>query len=150
MGAKFPAGLSAFLSGPTAELPEELGIITFIHNALPVETIQFIMWIAPLNSDSISFSLFYGVGSLTAHYCNSRWWIGKSFIWHVILLSVRISNILSNQAPYLFTAACCVARLHGIDTQYGWGQEDANEKISGIRPMTTTGVEETIAGGLLQ
>lgn len=93
---KVPVGISGFLSSLQAELPEEPGIITLIHNALPAETIQFIMWIASLNSDSISFSLFYGVGSLTAHYCNSRWWIEKSFICHVILLSVRIWNIFPN------------------------------------------------------
>lgn len=115
-----PVGSSGFLSSLQAELPEELGIITLIHNALPAETTQFIMWIASLNSDSISFSLFYGVGSLTAHYCNSRWWIEKSFICHVILLSVRIWNIFPNALELsALSVHGHVAGVYGIDMQYG-------------------------------
>lgn len=148
---KVPASSSGFLSSLQAEFPEELGIITLIHNALPAETIQFIMWIASLNSDSISFSLFYGVGSLAAHYCNLRWWIEKSFICHVILLSVRIWNIFPNALELSALSVHGGAGVHGIDMQYGGDrQEDGNENMSGIRPMTTTGVEETMAGGLLQ
>lgn len=43
---------------------------------------------------------------------------------------------------------------HGLNIWYkrgggGAGQEVANESMSGIRPMTTTGIEETITGDLL-
>lgn len=46
--------------------------------------------------------------------------------------------------------------MYGINILYnrgggmGGGQEVANESMSGIRPMTMTGVEETIAGGIFQ
>lgn len=152
---KVPAGISGFLSSLRAELPLELGIITLIHNALPAETIQFIMWIASLNSDSISFSLFYGVSSLTAHYCNSRWWLEKSFICHVILLSVRIWNIFPNALELSALSVrgglpCGRSAWNRYAVWEGGVQEDGNESMSGIRPMTTAGVEETMAGGLLQ